>query len=41
MELFSIIGCWTHDDAGDPTYPSDQAYLSTIIHEFNHSFVKP
>jgi hypothetical protein len=41
MELFSIIGCWTHDDAGMPTYPSDHGYLSTIIHEFNHSFVNP
>jgi Domain of unknown function (DUF4932) len=40
-ELFSIIGCWTHDDAGDPTYPPEQGYLSTIIHEFNHSFVNP
>jgi hypothetical protein len=40
-ELFSIIGCWTHDDAGNPTYPPDQGYLSTIIHEFNHSFVNP
>jgi len=41
MELFSIIGCWTHDDAGNPTYPPDRAYLATIIHEFNHSFVNP
>ena len=41
LELFSIIGCWTHDDAGNPTYPPDQGYLSTIIHEFNHSFVNP
>jgi len=41
MELFSIIGCWTHDNAGDPTYPPDQGYLATIIHEFNHSFVNP
>jgi len=41
MELFSIIGCWTHDDAGNPTYPPDKNYLSTIIHEFNHSFVNP
>jgi Domain of unknown function (DUF4932) len=40
-ELFSIIGCWTHDEVGNPTYPSDQGYLSTIIHEFNHSFVNP
>lgn len=41
VELFSIIGCWSHDDAGDPTYPADGGYLSTIIHEFNHSFVNP
>jgi uncharacterized protein DUF4932 len=41
MELFSIIGCWTHDDVGNPIYPPDQGYLSTIIHEFNHSFVNP
>ena len=40
-ELFSIIGCWTHDDAGTPTYPPDKGYLPTIIHEFNHSFVNP
>ena len=41
MELFSIIGCWTHDSAGNPTYPPDQGYLATIIHEFNHSYVNP
>ncbi len=41
MELFSIIGCWTHDDAGNPAYPPDKGYLPTIIHEFNHSFVNP
>lgn len=41
MELDSIIGCWTHDDQGDPTYPPDKGYLSTIVHEFNHSFVNP
>jgi len=38
MELFSIMGCWTHDEAGNPTY-TDAEYLATIIHEFNHSFV--
>jgi hypothetical protein len=38
MELFSIMGCWTHDHAGNPTY-TDSEYLATIIHEFNHSFV--
>jgi hypothetical protein len=41
VELFSIIGCWTHDDAGNPTYPPDQKYLAMIIHEFNHFFVNP
>lgn len=40
-DLFSIIGCWTHDDAGEPTYPENSDYESTIIHEFNHSFVNP
>ena len=41
VELFSIIGCWTHDEAGNPTYPPNQGYVATIIHEFNHSFVNP
>ena len=41
VELFSIMGCWTHDEAGNPTYPPDQDYLATVIHEFNHSFVNP
>lgn len=41
MELFSVIGCWSHDDAGNPTYPPEQDYLATIIHEFNHSYVNP
>lgn len=40
MELFSIMGCWTHDEAGNPTY-TDAEYLAMIIHEFNHSFVNP
>jgi Domain of unknown function (DUF4932) len=38
-QFFSIIGCWTQDDSGNPTYSTD--YLPTIIHEFNHSFVNP
>lgn len=38
-DFFSIIGCWTQDDSGNPTYNAD--YLPTIIHEFNHSFVNP
>jgi len=40
-DLFSIIGCWTHDADGKPTYPPGNGYLATIIHEFNHSFVNP
>jgi hypothetical protein len=38
-ELFAIIGVWTKDDAGRPTFDSHSGYLSTIIHEFNHSFI--
>jgi uncharacterized protein DUF4932 len=38
-QFFSIIGCWSQDDSGNPTYSPD--YLPTIIHEFNHSFVNP
>jgi hypothetical protein len=38
-QFLSIIGCWTQDDSGNPTYGPD--YLPTIIHEFNHSFVNP
>jgi len=41
IELYSIIGCWSNDDSGDPTYPPGQEYLSTIVHEFSHSFVNP
>lgn len=38
-ELYAIIGCWTSDDSGNPTYSA--GYLPTLIHEFNHSFVNP
>jgi len=38
-ELYAIIGSWTKDDAGRPTFDSHSGYLSTVIHEFNHSFV--
>jgi hypothetical protein len=38
-ELFAIIGAATRDDAGRPTFDSHSGYLSTIIHEFNHSFI--
>jgi Domain of unknown function (DUF4932) len=39
QELYAIIGCWTKDDSGNPTFSAD--YLPTLIHEFNHSFVNP
>lgn len=38
-ELWAIIGTWTHDSAGLPTFPEGRAY--TIAHEFAHSFVNP
>jgi hypothetical protein len=38
-ERFSIIGAWTADASGNPTY--DNSYLDEVIHEFNHSFVNP
>lgn len=38
-EFFSVIGCATQDDSGNPTYSAD--YLPLIIHEFSHSFVNP
>jgi hypothetical protein len=38
-ELWAIIGTWTHDSTGIPTFPEGRAY--TIAHEFAHSFVNP
>lgn len=38
-DLYAIIGSWSEDDSGNPTYNKD--YLGTIIHEFNHSFINP
>lgn len=39
-ERFSVMGSWTSDNSGNPTY-GDSMYLDTVIHEFNHSFVNP
>jgi hypothetical protein len=36
-ELFAVIGTWKFDERGLPLFADD--FLSTIIHEFNHSFV--
>lgn len=38
-KVYAIIGAWTKDSEGRPTFPSHKGYLATIIHEFNHSFV--
>jgi len=38
-DLFAIIGTWQFDDQGTPIY--DDRLLSTIIHEYNHSFINP
>ncbi|MEA4916616.1 DUF4932 domain-containing protein [Proteiniphilum sp.] len=39
-EMFAIMGIWKVDKSGMPIYEKD-AYLPTIIHEFNHSFINP
>jgi uncharacterized protein DUF4932 len=39
-ERFSIMGSWTTDKSGNPTYTSS-TYFDTVTHEFNHSFVNP
>jgi len=36
--LYAIMGTWRFDDKGEPVYNSS-TYLSTLVHEFNHSFV--
>lgn len=39
-QIYAIIGSWTFDKEGNPTFKEDD-YLSTLIHEFNHSFINP
>lgn len=39
-ERFSVLGAWTADSSGNPTFDAP-VYLDTVIHEFNHSFVNP
>lgn len=38
-DLFAIIGVWKKDADGSPIF--DQEVVSTIVHEFSHSFVNP
>ena len=37
-KVYAIIGADSFDEAGTPIFPGD-AYLPTLIHEFNHSFI--
>jgi hypothetical protein len=37
-DVYAIEGVWAVDSFGLPQFPVD-GYLSTLIHEFNHSFV--
>ncbi len=38
-EITPCIGCWEYDDDGVPIFPDD--VLSTIVHEFCHSYANP
>ena len=37
-DVYAVMGTWTVDEGGIPFYTHDY-YLSTLIHEFNHSFI--
>lgn len=37
-DIYAIMGAWSVDNSGMVTF-SDDIYVSTLIHEFNHSFV--
>jgi hypothetical protein len=37
-DAFAIMGTWSIDDKGMPKYSAGY-YLSTLVHEFNHSFI--
>ncbi|MFC1744421.1 DUF4932 domain-containing protein [Candidatus Riflebacteria bacterium] len=38
-ELFCVLGAWLKDKEGMPAF--DSSFISTIVHEFCHSFVNP
>ena len=38
MDVYAIIGCAFFDHSGRPVYDSS-AYLATLLHEFNHSYI--
>lgn len=37
--VYSILGTWDIDKQQNPIYTTENGYIETIIHEFNHSFV--
>lgn len=37
-KVYAIIGADSFDETGAPIFPGD-AYLPTLVHEFNHSFI--
>lgn len=39
-EMYAIMGTWSTDSTGLPTYDKT-AFLPIIIHEYNHSFINP
>jgi len=38
-EVYAVIGAWLWDQGGTPTF--DKSIVSTVIHEFAHSYVNP
>jgi len=39
-EMYAIMGTWSADSVGLPTYDK-VTFLPTIIHEYNHSYINP
>jgi len=37
--VYSILGTWDFDKEGKPIYTTENGYIETVVHEFNHSFV--
>lgn len=38
-QIYSIIGCWMQDEDGYPDFP--KSIISTVVHEFCHSYTNP
>ncbi len=39
-QVYAIMGSWSFDKDDNPMF-KEENYLSTLIHEFNHSFINP